>query len=183
MTTDTDTNFEIDDAIVLLLGAPVQNRSTGELQGVTRLEKLVFLLERETSAGKWLTEDADFKAYNYGPFSSKVYQAVDLLAGAGLVTDSAKQSADEEDSWEKENAIFDRSDIDPYATRDFKLTEVGWDYFRALASEIGPEKLNEIAEFKSKFASVPLRQLVRYVYERYDEFTTKSVIRDSILGK
>jgi uncharacterized protein YwgA len=183
MTADTDTNFEVDDAIVLLLGAPTQNRSSGEIRGVTRLEKLVFLLERETSANEWLTEDAEFKAYNYGPFSSKVYQAVDLLSAADLVTDSGQQSADEEDAWEKENAIFDRNDLDPYATRDFKLTADGWQYYEALASEIGPEKIKEISDFKSQFANIPLRQLVRYVYERYDEFTSRSVIRDDILGR
>jgi uncharacterized protein len=183
MTTDTDTNFEIDDAIVLLLGAPTQNGSSGEIQGVTRLEKLLFLLERETSASEWLTEDAEFRAYNYGPFSSKVYQAVDMLSAAGLVKDSGQQSSDEEDSWEKENAIFDRNDLDPYATRDFELTPDGWQYYKALASEVGAEQLKEVSAFKSRFANVPLRQLVRYVYERYDEFTSKSVIRDDILGK
>ena len=183
MNADSDTGFEIDDAIVLLLGAPTGLRNEGEIQGITRLEKLVFLLERETSAGEWLTEDADFKAYNYGPFSSKVYQAVDLLSAAGLLTDSGQASSDEEDSWEKENVIFDREDIDPYASRDFKLTDNGWDYYNALAAEIGSKKLEEISTFKSQFARIPLRQLVRYVYERYDEFTRKSVIRDSILGK
>ena len=42
--------FEVDDAIVLLLGAPSKlPQLAGRMQGVTRLEKLIFLLDQETS--------------------------------------------------------------------------------------------------------------------------------------
>jgi hypothetical protein len=34
---------------------------------------------------------------------------------------------------------------------------------------------------KTKFGRLPLRPLVRYVYERYPQFTDKSEIRDDIL--
>lgn len=173
--------IEIDDAIVLLLGTPAGGTPAGEIQGVTRLEKLIFLLEKETSSNKWLDEDAEFEAYNFGPFSQKVYQAVDMLGAAGLVLDSGSAAADESDTWEERNGI-DNLASDPYTTRDFKLTDRGWRYFRALTNELPPGALDELARFKERFASMPLRQLVRYVYQRYDEFTKNSLIRDDILG-
>ena len=46
--------LETDDAIVLLLGAPSSKERQGYLEGVTRLEKLVFLLKRETPARDWM---------------------------------------------------------------------------------------------------------------------------------
>ncbi|WP_022885762.1 hypothetical protein [Glaciibacter superstes] len=173
--------IEIDDAIVLLLGAKAEGVPPGEIKGVTRLEKLIFLLEKETSSNSWLDEGADFEAYNFGPFSQKVYQAVDKLSVAGLVTDSGSPAADESDTWEERNRIDDLVP-DPYTTRDFELTERGWRYFSAVKAELPPGALDELETFKERFVSLPLRQLVRYVYQRYDEFTKNSVIRDDILG-
>lgn len=176
--------MEVDDAIVLLLGAPaLADRNPGTIRGITRLEKLVFLLERETSAKDWLTEEADFKAYNFGPFASKVYQAVDKLSAANIITDSSKPATTVDDTWEENNIIGELSAAnDLYATRDFSLTERGKRYYEALVRELGPNAVDELSIFKSKFANVPLRQLIRYVYLRYPAFTTKSVIRRDILG-
>jgi hypothetical protein len=179
--------LEIDDAIVLLLGAPSpSSQLAGRLQGITRLEKMIFLLERETNLQEVLTEGADFTAYNFGPFSAKVYQEVDTLAAAGLITDSATASKTTADSWERFAAIEDDQDApleDPYATRDFALTERGRRYYNALVRQLPPSTVDELAKFKARFARLPLRQLVRYVYQRYPDYTEKSLIRDEILGR
>jgi hypothetical protein len=37
---------------------------------------------------------ADFQSYRFGPFSSRVYEAVDMLAAADLLRDSARTSDD-----------------------------------------------------------------------------------------
>lgn len=177
--------IEIDDAIVLLLGSPASpGMPAGEIKGITRLEKMIFLLERETSSKKWLQQQADFEAYNFGPFSQKIYQAVDTLAAAQLIEDSSSLTSDASDSWEQRELIGGASGSggNPYTTRDFHLTERGWRYFDALKQELTEESLQELADFKSRFAYLPLRQLIRYVYSRYKEFTTKSVIRDQVLG-
>jgi len=181
--------LEIDDAIVLLLGTESPGLQAGEIRGITRLEKLVFLLEKETSSDSWMTEKGDFEAYNFGPFSQKVYQAVDTLAAAEMVDDSSQPSDDAVDNWEAREGIgldagaAGRTQVrDPYTTRDFKLTERGWRYFEALRTELTPEALDELVDFKKKFAGLPLRQLVRYVYLRYDEYTKNSLIRDDVLG-
>lgn len=178
--------IEIDDAIVLLLGAKVSGLREGEINGITRLEKLIFLLERETSSSKWLQQDASFEPYNFGPFSSKVYQAVDLLSAAGLVVDSAAPATDDSDTWEVRTRIgLDEGSAsipDRFTTRDFRLTDRGWKYFEALTKEMAVDSLEEVASFKRQFASLPLRQLIRYVYQKYESFTTKSQIRDEVLG-
>lgn len=180
--------IEIDDAIVLLLGAKVPGTKSGEIQGITRLEKLVFLLERETSSKTWLGQDAGFEPYNFGPFSQKVYQAVDMLAAAQLIEDSSSPSQDLTDTWEQREGIgldvgSANQTNDPYRTRDFKLTERGWRYFDALTKELPSGTINELQQFKRQFGYLPLRQLIRYVYTRYDDFTTKSKIRNHILGQ
>lgn len=175
--------IEIDDAIVLLLGAGVGAGQRAQIKGITRLEKLIFLLERETNSSKWLNDTADFEAYNFGPFSRKVYKAVETLSAAEIITDSSQLSSNDMDTWEARAAIDEAADGgNPYTTRKFELTERGWRYFNALKSEVGTENLEELSSFKGQFARLPLRQLVRYVYQRYEQFTTKSLIRDQVLG-
>ncbi|WP_314647070.1 hypothetical protein [uncultured Microbacterium sp.] len=179
-----ETVFEVDDAVVLLLGAGSGGREQkAQIKGITRLEKLVFLLERETDAGKILTEDPQFKAYNFGPFSQKVYQAVDKLVAAGLLTDSKRLSRSSEDSWEAASLLGVDDVYTDFSTRDFELTDVGREYYGALTEELPNAVVRQAAELRNRFSGWRLRDLVRYVYERYDQFTEKSLIRDDILGK
>ena len=171
--------IETDDVIVLLLGAPGGSDQRGHLDGVTRLEKLVFLLEHETPARSWVTEVADFRSHKFGPFSAKIYKAADTLWSYGLLRDSARLSDSTEDRWEALNVVG--VEPDPYTTRTFELTERGLKYYAVLIRELPKDAEQVLSRFKDRFASLPLRQLVRYVYERYPEFTDKSEIRDQIL--
>jgi hypothetical protein len=177
----TDTPFEVDDAVVLLLGAPSRNGRVGRIEGITRLEKLFFLLDRETPVGGILDEHPDFEAHKFGPFSAKIYQAVETLEAADLITDSAAISATSEDSWESDELIGDEPS-NSYTTRDFALTDLGNRYYEALLAELPPGTENDVTELKDQFVSIPLRQLIRYVYTKYPELTGNSVIKDEVLG-
>lgn len=174
--------LETDDAIILLLGAPgATERDRGRVEGITRLEKLLFLLEMETDAATWLKEKADFSADNFGPFSAKAYQEIETLTSYGLITDSATLSESAEDSWESEH-IIGETQAEPYATRNFALTKKGERYYRKLLELLPAEAEPVVSELKRRFGSIPLRRLIRYVYQRYPDFTVNSIIRDEILG-
>jgi uncharacterized protein len=171
--------IETDDVIVLLLGSPGGPEPPGDLDGVTRLEKLVFLLEHETPVRSWVTDGADFRSDKFGPFSAKIYKAVETLSAYDLLTDSAQVADNTEDRWEAVNVVGDEPD--PYTTRTFHLTERGLKYYAVLIGELPSDAERLLTQFKDRFARLPLRQLVRYVYERYPEFTDKSEIRDEIM--
>ncbi|WP_449407577.1 hypothetical protein [Microbacterium maritypicum] len=174
----------MDDAIVLLLGSdPGRSERRGEIRGVTRLEKLVFLLEQETDAANAMTETAEYRAHHYGPFSQKVYQALEVLRAAGLIQDSAQASATNEDQSEYARVAGNDAAPAPYSTRDFRLTEDGRNYYRALVAELPLGVVESAEHLRKQFAGWPLRRLIRYVYERYDEFTTNSRIRGDILNE
>lgn len=173
--------LETDDAIVLLLGAPgATERDRGRIEGITRLEKLLFLLEKETDATRWLKEEAGFRPDNFGPFSAKAYQEIENLTTYGLVEDSASLSETAEDTWETEN-IIGESTAEAYATRNLELTEKGRRYYDALLAELPAEAEPVVSELKRRFGSIPLRRLIRYVYQRHPKYTGKSIIRDEIL--
>ena len=180
MDASTSPPIEVDDAIVLILGAPSDAPTLqGRVEGITRLEKLVFLLQKESEIGSFLTEDPDYRADNFGPFSVKVYQAVETLAAAELIEDSAELSQSTEDAWETSQLVG--TETDPYATRNFTLTDRGKKYYSALIDELPSAAEKVLAQFKTRFAPLPLRQLIRYVYTKYPEFTHKSLIKDDIL--
>ena len=172
--------IETDDLVVLLLGAPgPSEHSSGRIDGITRLEKLIFLIEKERRPA-WLTEDAGFVSHNFGPFSAKIYTAVDTLVAAGLLKDSGSLGESTEDAWETTN-IIGSPPSDPYATRNFELTERGRRYYKALLQDLPQGVEQDLSEFKARFGGLPLRQLIRYVYERHPDFTDKSIIRDDVL--
>jgi len=94
--------------------------------------------------------------------------------------DSGSFATSSEDAWEAEN-IIGAATADPYATRNFELTEKGQRYYQALLRDLPEGVERDLSDFKRTFAALPLRQLVRYVYERHPDFTEKSIIKDDIL--
>jgi uncharacterized protein YwgA len=174
--------LETDDVIVLLLGAAAgDDRLEGRLDGITRLEKLVFLLEKEGGLDPWLRETAEFRSHNFGPFSAKVYSGVETLAAAGLLEESSDFAPTQEDTWESAE-ILGNDAAAPYSERRFRLTDRGRRYFESLVNELPNSVMRMIESIKERFAGLSLRQLVRYVYHNYEEYTDKSLIRKEVLG-
>lgn len=175
--------FDVDDAVVLLLGAdPGPREKAGGIQGITRLEKLVFLLDKETDARSVMTEDPDFEAHNFGPFSQKIYRAIDMLAAAGIVRDSSALSSTNDDQEEAASVIGRDAASAPYSSRDLHLTPTGREYYEALLAELPPQFVAQANELRRRFAGWSLRELLRYVYKNYESYTDNSIIKDEILG-
>ena len=174
--------LEVDDTIVLLLGSPSQySQLSGRVNGITRLEKLVFLIEQEGDLDAFLAETAEFEPHNFGPFSKKIYQAVETLEAYELLVEENAYADTSDDTWENESIIGLEEPIN-YSERKFVLTEKGRKYYDALVSEVPPDIPHKVGQLKDRFGALPLRQLLRFVYTRYEDYTTESVIKDQILG-
>ena len=166
-------SLEVDDAIVLLIGTGIESLPwKPEIEGITRLEKLIFLLGEETHSMDWLKEESQFEPAPFGPFSSKLYQTVDTLLSAGIIKDRRIVDNSNIDSWEEENLIGIEENA--YLKRNFSLTLRGEEYYLLLTRELDENIVSEIARFKNLFAYLPIRQLVRYIYSQYPEYTVKA---------
>src|SRR5438132_13163686 len=79
-------DFQLDreDIVLLLLDANKRVLKKDTISGTTRLEKLLFLLEKETDF-EGVARFFPFEAHNFGPFSKDVYEAVEFLEGCGLI--------------------------------------------------------------------------------------------------
>lgn len=174
--------LEVDDTIVLLLGAPSKyGHLNNRINGITRLEKLVFLIEQAGDLDAFLAETAEFEPYNYGPFSRKVYQAVETLEAYGLLVEENAYAETSDDSWESEEIIGFEEPVN-YSERRFVLTDRGRKYYQSLISDLPAGLPRQVGALKDRFGALPLRQLLRFVYLQFEEFTTRSVIKDDILS-
>lgn len=167
------------DVILMILGASGGHGSpTDRIDGITRLEKLLYLVRRETSVPNSVDEYFTFKPYNYGPYSQGVYEAVELLEEAGLIHEDRVLEGHTLDEMEEAYATAsDREGVE----RRFSLTDAG----RAVAELLRrrhPSVAKDLADVRAEYAAMPLRQLIRYVYSKYPESAVKSTIRDDVLG-
>src|SRR5260370_32749696 len=94
------------DLILMLLAAPTGTRSVRQrLDGITRLEKLLFLADQETSIPSEVTDPFEFEPYDFGPYSKAIYEAVELLEQAGLVQEDRAFQGQALDSAEEAQVI------------------------------------------------------------------------------
>jgi hypothetical protein len=165
------------DLVLLLLAAPgSSDAASGRIDGITRLEKLLYLADRESNLPRQVDEPLQFVPYNYGPFSKAVYEAVDLLAEMRPPLLREVRAVDGQ-TIDNETEAGLGTGTTEYVERRFILTEEGRLVSNLLAGE-HPEVMDLLTDVKKRYGGMTLNQLVHYVYTRYPEDTVNSVIRD-----
>jgi len=173
------------------MAAPDSGGRVSPLSGITRLQKLLYLIEKES--GLDLTnldkeERFEFKAYRYGPFAKEVYEAVDFLANADLVNVTKGQ---EEDVYSREEGVPiaeeldpdpDEANVDPdvappYEEQIFELTPTGKRVAERLRERLSVEDWERIKSIKRKYADRSLTSLIAYVYRTYPESASETELR------
>ncbi|HZQ80747.1 MAG TPA: hypothetical protein VFB25_02090 [Gaiellaceae bacterium] len=172
------------DTILLLLAAETSNaKQRFRCDGITRLEKLVFLLKQETDFDNEVQEPFAFEAYHYGPYSREVYDAVDFLKAMQLMSERQVDVSSGLDVSEEVEALdpYDAlGEDDRYIERQLELTEDGKAVAKVLSTRVSPSGKEALKKIKDKYGTMPLRQLLRYVYDRYPAYAENSLIRDAI---
>lgn len=168
------------DLVLLLLWAPSgSQRLQNEIPGITRLEKLLYLVDRETDVPSVVEDAFKFEAYDFGPYSREVYEAVEILEAAGLVREEIVPSVEQLDS--AEQRVMGLAEEEG-GERRFILTEDGQDVARLLATRVSSSVMESLSDVKDRYGSLSLRQLIRYVYTRYPDSAERSKIRRDVLG-
>lgn len=176
--TDTKEPLVGEDLVLLLLRAQGQGAASRDrVNGITRLEKLLFLADQESELPRAVEGPIVFKPYNYGPYSKQVYEAVEVLEEAGLVREERYIDGRSLDVMEELSA--DAAEIEGLERRFF-LTDDGRDVADLLAGQ-HPEYAKLLSDIKQRYGDLPLRRLIQYVYSRYPKYAEESLIRDKIL--
>jgi len=183
------------DLVMLLIGLGEGDRLDSSLGGITRLQKYLFLLDREVGirAGG---EGFQFEPYKAGPYAPRLYDDLEFLENLGLLRSQVTAELTEEDVVELESLTFDnllgenRPDdqevqaADAYEERRYCLTEKGMARVRELlASPEYEPVVDGIRRVKSRYAKHSLSDLLYHVYTKYPEMATESDIREKVLRR
>lgn len=187
------------DLVLLLLGvSPVVGQEAQGLSGITRLQKLLYLLEQQ-HAIKPQGDGFEFAAYKVGPYSARIYDDLEFLENLGLIKSEVagevtEEAASEIDLLDFDELMGDSADnsagapadgfgaADAYEERRFHLTQEGFQRVNKLIQDGGYEPIVDgIRKIKSKFGTYSLSDLLYYIYTNYPEMTTESEIKDKVL--
>jgi hypothetical protein len=175
--------FQIDpeDVVLLLLEANERVLRRAELAGITRLEKLLFLLEKETRFEGIATLFV-FKPHNFGPFSKEVYESVDFLESCRLVRVREKAHSTIYTRLDEAKLLSEISELDEepeeagfVKERIFALTDDGRKVANKLRDMVGGEDAAAVDGIVQRYGLLPLSQLIRYVYHQYKDMTVNSI--------
>lgn len=178
--------------LLLLIGLDSDARGLG---GITRLQKLLFLLEQEE--GMEAAEGGyTFEAYKAGPYSPALYDDLEFLENLGLLKSEVTAEASEPEQAELKKLSFDHligrevddddgpASADTYEERRFRVTDNGKERIERLLKAGGVDPVvGKIRRIKSKYGKFSLNDLLYYVYTKYPEMTTESEIRDEVLRR
>ena len=185
--------------LLLLLGLDGPSVTAKGIGGITRLQKLLFLLWKEADIQE-VESCFQFKPYKAGPYSRKLYDELELLENLALIQSEVQGEATEAEAAELEELSFEDlmgddgqtfgdaevTSSDAFEERRFTLTDSGLELVREMLDK--PEYqpfVDGIRKIKSKFANYSLQDLLYHVYTKYEEggWTSESEIRDRVLRK
>lgn len=175
--------------ILLLLKS---NRSP--LVGTTRLQKLLFLIEKEKNI---IPEMGSFKfeAYKFGPASKELYDDIEFLLNIGFITKSndkeklTELKIDEIENYTADIFLSNQSSKKNSSSNDmtsendsvvYRITNSGSQYLYQ-NDLVKSDENTKIGELTNKFNGYSLTSLLQYVYSKYPDFTEESEIKDDIL--
>lgn len=187
--------FKRGDYLLLLLYADKKS----PLIGRTRLQKIAFLFEKEIlkqynfDKEFALEENAmEFKPYNYGPFSKKVFDFIAFFENLGLVEISNEENTENEldtDIFIEDISQEDNSDwIEVLAESKmenvpvYRLTGKGKNYVEErLYKCLDDQQIEALNNIKKVCVDNPLKMLIKYIYTKYPDFASESKIKEQIL--
>lgn len=176
--------------LTLLLYSPGEtNKKNEKIRGITKLVKLIFLLTRETDLENKIKDNFEYEAYDFGPYSSEVYDYLETMKVKKLLNIEEEQFIDIreiiDEFIEKETA---NESLDIFSKNEkkvaiYSLSDLGLKFAEWLISKnkVSKEILSKIKTIKMKYNKMSLPQLLRYVYENYPKDIEKSKIIDEVL--
>jgi hypothetical protein len=183
------------DLLLLLLGIKGHKATTDGLGGITRLQKLLFLLEHESSVTP-IGDGFKFEAYKAGPYSSKLYDDLEFLENLDLIEKQATAEGTEEEAAEidftfesliepeTENDDSSGPAPDAYEEYRYSLTPEGLRKVQQMLNDRGyAPVIDSVRNIKTRYGQYSLGDLLYYVYTRYPEMTTESEIKEKVLRR
>lgn len=131
------------------------------IEGRTRLQKLVFLMQKrleEADEDPLKSGDYEFIAYDYGPFSKELYEDLDDTIERNMVKSERKDIGEEQEKY-----IYD-------------IQDGGIQWVENQLSKEEAQRILELAEvIKDEYGDIYLSELIDEVYSRYPRYAENSI--------
>ncbi|UVE50078.1 DUF4065 domain-containing protein [Haloferax larsenii] len=133
------------------------------IDGRTRFQKLIFLMQMEGNLdGLTPTDTYRFEPYDYGPFSSTLYDDLDDHIEQGLIEDSVEEIDEDEE-------------IVKY---EYRLRPEGREFVEKQIADSELESVVQEAErIVREYGDIRLPELIDIVYSKYPKYAENSVLR------
>lgn len=141
------------------------------IHGVTKVQKLLFLIEKETQFFEEYQEDVafNFAPYKMGPFSESVYEELQFLLQLNAIKSEPLENA----------SSMSPNDSD-LSNKQFTITRKGEKIASQLVELLESEYQDELEQIIDEYNARSLTELLRYIYTEYPGYTTESEIRDDL---
>jgi uncharacterized protein YwgA len=177
--------------IRMLLGSEGHRGETAEpIQGTTRLQKLLFLLENEANLRATKGSDFQFEPWRFGPVSKELYDDLEKLENLGLLETHpiAASSATELDEYglSYDDLMGDEKQEAEEITEEkrYRLTPKGIEWVNEhVDRKKQREVVDKIRRVKAKYGALSLQDLLHYVYTKFPDMTTASEIKSRVLNR
>lgn len=168
----------IKDLMVLLLHA-TNARGQDAVRGITRLQKLLFVIEQTIGS-----QQSGYYAHSYGPFNEGVNDAAQALRLAGFLTGAETPPSAGPPSFAEmiATAAERAGPREDAAAEEFALSQRGHEAAKRLrrSSRAYDQLFTRIHELRQEWDTQRLEDLVERVYETWPKYTEQSVIKDEI---
>ena len=156
---------------------PQTQRGETAVRGMTRLQKLLFVIEQK------LASQSSFYAFNYGPFNEEVNDAEQALEVAGFIRSSQSVSTGPPSFQQMMAAVTERAGRhDDTKVVSFELSKSGHEAAERLrkSSPTYEQLFAFVESIRREWDAPDLTDLVDRVYETWPKYAEKSVIRDEV---
>jgi len=167
------------DVILALLFAPGATGQPAEcVRGITRLQKLLFLLWKEGDFFRHVPTLYNFKAYDFGPCMDDLYDDLEFAEDIGLIRINEVPSGNEYEGGDEDAFLSDFGFrlVKKETRRDYSLTDDGIEAGKTIFDSLSSDDRERLTNIKRRFNSMPFFDLLRYVYRKYPTFAKKSVL-------
>ena len=143
----------VDVLLALLHARGASGKENEPILGITRLQKLLFLLWKEGNFYKAVPDLYNFKAYDFGPCMDDLYDDLEFTESIGLVNVDESAEASEFDNGDE--VAFIRSlglrMPKPKSRRDYYLSDSGIEASTELFSDLSAQDIEAIENIKRRF--------------------------------
>jgi uncharacterized protein YwgA len=176
------------DVLIVLLYSEGSEGKIGEpIEGITRLDKIMYLLSKSPEFAAIINKGYQFEADNFGPFAPELFDDVEALKQEDVVrVVSERKTRDKIETIDEEyvEKVIDKENViswKSYPVEKYELTDSGKRVGSLLCNSLTIKQKEELKRIKSVFGVMNLNSLLHYVYSKYPELTGKSVIKERVL--